>query len=109
VELAAQYMLTTDVGLSDNSLRCGFTDQAHLCKHFRRAAGQTPGAWRRALSSHHDENGTPPVERFATAWRSSAPSNAATQPCVTKMEMCALWNGYASLSDREREVMERVL
>jgi AraC family transcriptional regulator len=48
VELAAQYMLATDANLSDIALRCGFTDQAHLCKHFRQAAGQTPAAWRRA-------------------------------------------------------------
>ena len=48
VELAAQYMLTTDASLSDIALRCGFTDQAHLCKHFRQAAGRTPAAWRRA-------------------------------------------------------------
>ncbi len=59
VELAAQYMLTTDASLSEIALRCGFTDQAHLCKHFRQAAGQTPAAWRRAHRSHHDENGTP--------------------------------------------------
>ena len=84
VELAAQYMLTTDASLSDIALRCGFTDQAHLCKHFRQAAGQTPAAWRRAHRSHHDENRTPPVERFATASPSGTPSNAATQPCITK-------------------------
>jgi len=48
VELAAQYMLETDVCLSDIALRCGFTDQAHLCKHFRQATGETPAAWRRA-------------------------------------------------------------
>ena len=59
VELAAQYMLTTDAALSDIALRCGFADQAHLCKHFRQAAGQTPAAWRRAHRSDHDENGTP--------------------------------------------------
>jgi len=59
VELAAQYMLTTDAFLSDIALRCGFTDQAHLCKQFRQAAGQTPAAWRRAHRSHRDENGTP--------------------------------------------------
>ena len=59
VELAARYMLTTDASLSDIALRCGFTDQAHLCKHFRQTAGQTPAAWRRAHRSHHDENGTP--------------------------------------------------
>jgi AraC family transcriptional regulator len=67
VELAAQYMLTIDASLSDIALRCGFTDQAHLCKHFRQAAGQSPAAWRRAHRSDHDENGTPPVERCATA------------------------------------------
>jgi AraC family transcriptional regulator len=47
VELAAQFMLTTDDPLSDIALRCGFADQAHLCKKFRQAAGQTPAAWRR--------------------------------------------------------------
>jgi AraC family transcriptional regulator len=73
VELAAQYMLTTDAPLSDIAARCGFTDQAHLCKHFRRAAGQTPAAWRRAHASHQDENGTPPLERFATGSRTGTP------------------------------------
>jgi AraC-like DNA-binding protein len=67
VELAAQYMLTIDASLSDIALRCGFADQAHLSKQFRQAAGQTPAAWRRAHRSRHDENGTSPVERFATA------------------------------------------
>jgi AraC family transcriptional regulator len=52
VELAAQFMLTTDASLSDIALRCGFSDQAHLCKHFRQAAGETPAAWRRAHKSH---------------------------------------------------------
>jgi AraC family transcriptional regulator len=48
VELAAQLMLDTDLCLSDVALRCGFTDQPHLCKHFRQSTGQTPAAWRRA-------------------------------------------------------------
>jgi AraC family transcriptional regulator len=48
VELAAQYMLQSDASLSDIALKCGFTDQAHLCKHFRQSTGQPPGAWRRA-------------------------------------------------------------
>jgi transcriptional regulator GlxA family with amidase domain len=39
VELAAQYMLTTDASLSDIALRCGFTDQPHLCRHFRQTTG----------------------------------------------------------------------
>src|ERR1700684_4561492 len=48
VELAAQYMLLTEAPLSDIALRCGFTDQPHLCKHFRQTTGYTPAAWRRA-------------------------------------------------------------
>ena len=59
VELAVQYMLTTDASLSDIALQCGFTDQAHLCKHFRQATGETPAAWRRAHKSDQDEHGTP--------------------------------------------------
>jgi len=58
VELAAQYMLTTDGALSEIALRCGFTDQAHLCKHFRQVTGETPAAWRRAHRSHHEGDGT---------------------------------------------------
>jgi AraC family transcriptional regulator len=57
VELAAHYMLTTHASLSDIALRCGFTDQAHLCKHFRQVAGQTPAAWRRAHQAFRDELG----------------------------------------------------
>ena len=62
VELAAQYMLTTDESLSDIALRCGFADQAHLCKHFRQAAGQTPAAWRRARRAYREEHETAPAE-----------------------------------------------
>jgi AraC family transcriptional regulator len=53
VELAARYMLTTDGALSDIALRCGFTDHAHLCNQFRRAVGETPGAWRRTRKRQH--------------------------------------------------------
>jgi AraC-like DNA-binding protein len=51
LELAAEYMLQTEAPLSDIALRCGFVDQAHLCKHFRLATGETPAAWRRARRS----------------------------------------------------------
>jgi len=56
VELAAQYMLTTEAPLSEIAVRCGFTDQAHLCKQFRHAEGQSPAAWRRA---HRLQQGEP--------------------------------------------------
>ena len=48
VELAARYMLQTDMSLSQIALQCGFVDQAHFGKHFRQIAGETPAAWRRA-------------------------------------------------------------
>jgi AraC family transcriptional regulator len=56
VELAARYMLQTDAPLSDIALRCGFTDQAHLCKQFRQSTGQTPAAWRRVRRSEGSGN-----------------------------------------------------
>jgi AraC family transcriptional regulator len=65
LEFAADYMLQSDVSLSDISLRCGFADQAHLCKHFRQATGQTPAAWRRARRTH-DEGYRDPRRMRAT-------------------------------------------
>jgi AraC family transcriptional regulator len=51
VELAAQHMLQTDTSLSEIALKCGFVDQAHLCRHFRQVTGETPAAWRRARTA----------------------------------------------------------
>jgi len=56
VELAAQYMLQTEAPLSDIALRCGFTDQPHLCTHLRQTTGHTPAAWRRAQISEDDSD-----------------------------------------------------
>jgi AraC family transcriptional regulator len=47
LERAESLMLTSDLSLSDIALRCGFADQAHLCKLFRRRHAQSPAAWRR--------------------------------------------------------------
>lgn len=44
---AESLMLTSDFSLSDIAIRCGFTDQAHLCKLFRQQYAQSPAAWRR--------------------------------------------------------------
>jgi len=54
VELAAQYMLQTEMPLSDIALRCGFADQPHLSKHFRQITEHTPAAWRRAHRREDD-------------------------------------------------------
>jgi AraC family transcriptional regulator len=48
LELATRLMLESTESLTDIALCCGFTDQAHLCKHFRRSMGMSPSAWRRA-------------------------------------------------------------
>jgi AraC-like DNA-binding protein len=51
LELAVRLMLESTESLADIALRCGFTDQAHLCKHFKRSMGESPAAWRRARSA----------------------------------------------------------
>jgi AraC-like DNA-binding protein len=47
VEFAAQLMLASRDPLSEIALKCGFHDQAHLSKQFRRFTGAPPATWRR--------------------------------------------------------------
>jgi AraC-like DNA-binding protein len=62
VELAAKYMLQTDMSSSDIALGCGFADQAHMCKQFRVVTGQTPAAWRRAKRAQDANMAALPVQ-----------------------------------------------
>lgn len=48
VEHAQGLMLSTDASLSEIALNCGLADQSHLTRLFRRFAGESPRAWRRA-------------------------------------------------------------
>jgi AraC-like DNA-binding protein len=48
VEEAARRLADTDQPLAEIALACGFCDQSHLTRTFRRRTGLTPGAWRRA-------------------------------------------------------------
>ncbi|KSB87800.1 hypothetical protein AS593_00640 [Caulobacter vibrioides] len=48
LELARELMLATRDPLSQIAYQCGFADQSHLCRLFRRSAGVAPQAWRRA-------------------------------------------------------------
>jgi AraC family transcriptional regulator len=48
VERAQGLMLRSDVSLAQIAIDCGFADQAHFNKSFRRILGESPGAWRRA-------------------------------------------------------------
>jgi AraC-like DNA-binding protein len=47
LEEACHLMLTSSASLSEIALSVGFSDQSHLCKHFRQALGQSPSSWRR--------------------------------------------------------------
>ncbi|HEY2748495.1 MAG TPA: AraC family transcriptional regulator [Polyangia bacterium] len=44
----ARVLIAEGMALSDVASRCGFTDQSHLTRHFRRATGVAPGAYARS-------------------------------------------------------------
>lgn len=45
---AKQLLLDADLPLAQIAIDIGFADQAHFTRTFRRAVGQSPGAWQRA-------------------------------------------------------------
>lgn len=47
IERAKELMTSTNQQLTDIALVCGFADQSHLNRSFRRAIGVSPGRWRR--------------------------------------------------------------
>jgi AraC family transcriptional regulator len=47
---AKELMTSSDLSLCAIAFDCGFSDQAHLCRQFRRATGASPNAWRRSQS-----------------------------------------------------------
>jgi len=47
LERARHLMMTSVASLSEIALSVGFSDQAHLCRLFRQAFGQSPASWRR--------------------------------------------------------------
>jgi AraC-like DNA-binding protein len=59
VELASHLMRISEDSLSNIALRCGFTDQAHLCRLFRRSVGQSPVAWRKQIRTDARNHQTP--------------------------------------------------
>jgi AraC family transcriptional regulator len=51
VERAKLMMASTRERLSDIALACGFADQSHLNRCFRRIVGISPGVWRHHLAA----------------------------------------------------------
>jgi len=51
LERACHLMITSTASLSEVALSVGFSDQAHLCRLFRQAFGQSPANWRRERGS----------------------------------------------------------
>jgi AraC-like DNA-binding protein len=51
VERAKRMMIISTESLTEIALNCGFADQSHLNRQFRRAVGVTPGQWRRSSAS----------------------------------------------------------
>jgi AraC family transcriptional regulator len=47
LEKACHLMVTSSAPLIEIALSAGFSDQAHLCRLFRQAFGQSPASWRR--------------------------------------------------------------
>jgi AraC-like DNA-binding protein len=52
IQRSARLMLEGNLPLSQVALRCGFSDQAHFNKNFRKLMGTTPAAWRRTNKDH---------------------------------------------------------
>lgn len=57
---AGELMLETDALLVEIAYSCGFADQAHLSRLFRRHTGQAPSVWRR---ERREAAVRPPMER----------------------------------------------
>jgi AraC family transcriptional regulator len=63
---AVELMLKSDAPLSEIAHSCGFADQAHFSRQFRRVMGHPPSHWRRERAAHPD------IRRVVS--RSSAPN-----------------------------------
>ena len=55
IEVTQGLMLTTSEALCMIALRCGFNDQSHFTRVFRRIVGETPAVWRRIRSGEFED------------------------------------------------------
>ncbi|MBV8134055.1 MAG: helix-turn-helix transcriptional regulator [Deltaproteobacteria bacterium] len=52
IALACKLLGETDLAMCEIALRCGFSDQAHFSRSFRRSMGVNPTSWRRAIADN---------------------------------------------------------
>jgi AraC family transcriptional regulator len=72
VEQAELLLRTSSLPLCQIATDCGFSDQAHFNKLFRKWVGSSPGAWQRGQA-----NGSPTVAAAVYGdWRRTAPTTA---------------------------------
>jgi AraC family transcriptional regulator len=76
-EFAREHLAFSDESLAEIACRCGFADQSHFTRTFRKITGTTPGAFRSAMNSrirrpdrvpecpHSGFNGSIPLESVA--------------------------------------------
>jgi transcriptional regulator GlxA family with amidase domain len=50
VQTACRMLVDSRESIAGIALRCGFADQSHLTREFRRVTGLTPGAYRETYS-----------------------------------------------------------
>ena len=55
IQRALELMRSTELSLCEIAQACGFSDQAHFSRAFRKLLGYTPGMWRRCWE--RDESG----------------------------------------------------
>ena len=56
LERACDLMVISAASLSEIALSVGFSDQSHLCRHFRATFGQSPASWRRERGNPGRDN-----------------------------------------------------
>ena len=60
---AKQMLLLTEDPIAEIALACGFADQSHLTRLFRRTVGRPPGVWRRQQRFTEQIRQMPTLER----------------------------------------------
>ena len=83
IERAQGLMLSTGAPLSQIALDCGFSDQSHFSRLFRRVVGEAAATWRRARanpSDHREETERTPVRLALVSPRRAEQRRIPTSP-----------------------------